>query len=98
MAGRDAGPASVRPSASARTSGAGTSGSRGRVGRAAAFAPMMTGVLAELVGVPLAQQQPDLVGLKQPGQAEEVLILRRGAELGAVVQHPVEMRRRLAAP
>ena len=47
-----------------------------------------------------AEQGPDLVGIEQAGQAEEVFLLRRasrggGAELAAVVQDPVEVNRRV---
>ena len=49
----------------------------------------------DLPGLPLLQQQLHLVGLQQAGDAEVVLLLlaarvRLHAELGAVVQHPVE--------
>ena len=36
-------------------------------------APVPADALPELLGLPLAQQQRDLLGIEQPGQAEEVL-------------------------
>src|SRR5439155_2668686 len=58
------------------------------------------GAGGELGVLALAEQGADLVRVEQAGQAEEVLFLRRacrrgGAELAAVVQHPVEVRGRV---
>jgi len=60
----------------------------------------IAGAGGELGLLALAEQGPDLVGIEQAGQAEEVFLLRRagrgrGAELAAVVEDPVEVNGRV---
>src|SRR5207248_9753622 len=69
--------------------GGGTGGGRG---------PGGAGALAGLAGAALAEQQRHLVGVEQPRQAEEVLLLGGRAELPAVIQRSEEHRSELQSP
>src|ERR1035438_2521630 len=60
----------------------------------------MTGTLPGWAGPRLPrltspQQEGYLLGVEQPRQAQEILFFCRRAELTPVVEHPVEVRRRL---
>src|SRR6266571_4709086 len=71
--------------------GAGSAGARS-TGARSTGAVRDQPALADLVRMVLPQQHRNLLGLQQAGQAEEVLVLGRGAELPAVIEHPVEVR------